>query len=140
LLSKLTELLLVDRSPWSRPRSQKQIVARAMAYIQTHYAGIHAIADVANACGVSIRTLESAFQSEVDQTPSEALRNCRLEEARRKIMHDRDRGITEIALACGFNHLGRFSGAYRSRFGILPSAEQAGAAEAAGGSSSSDIG
>jgi transcriptional regulator GlxA family with amidase domain len=34
---------------------------------------------------------------------------------------DPDASVTDVALACGFAHFGRFAGAYRERFGETPS-------------------
>jgi AraC-like DNA-binding protein len=140
LMSKALDLLLGDRNPRLRPKARRVLVDQAMAFIEANYAAINTIADIAEACDVSVRTLETAFRGETDLSPSETLRNRRLDEAQRMIAQRHHLGITEIALACGFNHLGRFSGAYRSRFGVLPSAERAEPAETPAKRTSSENG
>ena len=49
------------------------------------------------------------------------LRERRLELARRRILSGDGRSSTQVALDCGFEHLGRFSIEYRARFGESPS-------------------
>src|SRR3546814_17580014 len=59
--------------------------------------------DIAQACAVSVRTLQRAFQ-EYDQTIAGELRSLRLNRARLLLEDARDEGlsITEIAYRCGF--------------------------------------
>ncbi len=49
----------------------------------------------------------------------------RLTGARRELLQRKDRniGVTDIATAWGFSHLGRFSASYRQYFGTLPSSD-----------------
>ena len=49
------------------------------------------------------------------------LRARRLERAHTQLSATPQRSVAEVALECGFEHLGRFSGAYRQRFGESPS-------------------
>jgi AraC-like DNA-binding protein len=50
------------------------------------------------------------------------LRTARLKQARLQLDAPRPGAtVTEVALDCGFTHLGRFSSEYRRRFGELPS-------------------
>ncbi len=79
--------------------------------------------DLAAVAGVSERTLQSAFRRFRDTTPMEFLRDHRLELARRGLQKAalNGRSVTDIALSCGFNHLGKFAKCYRARFGETPS-------------------
>jgi AraC-like DNA-binding protein len=79
--------------------------------------------NLAAVAGVSERTLQSAFRRYRDTTPMEFLRDYRLELARRGLEKAamNGRSVTEIALSCGFNHLGKFAKCYRARFGETPS-------------------
>jgi transcriptional regulator GlxA family with amidase domain len=84
------------------------------------------IAEVAAACGVSSRTLEHAFRDAVGLTPMQVLTSFRLDEARSMLLdRETDASVTDIAMACGFRHLGRFSRVYGHRFGELPSETRA---------------
>ena len=51
------------------------------------------------------------------------LREQRLLQARQKLERAASTGesVTDIALGCGFNHLGKFAQIYRARFGETPS-------------------
>ena len=55
-------------------------------------------------------------------TPTAFLRSVRLQWVHRVLL-TADPGfarVTEIALACGFNHMGEFASAYRCTFGETP--------------------
>ena len=94
----------------------------ALEYMRAHLADIATIAEVAAACGVGVRTLESAFRDVWGAPPSAALVEFRLIEARRLLGRGSSPAtVSEIAHAVGFAHLGRFAAAYRRRFGEPPS-------------------
>lgn len=77
---------------------------------------------LADAVGVPVRTLCGGFLRFRQTSPMQYLRQMRLERARDTIRAT-DAGvlISAIALDCGFTHFGRFSRAYKERFGELPS-------------------
>jgi len=98
-------------------------VRLASEFMRENLAEIATLSDVAATCGISVRTLEQAFRSELDNSPRAFLTELRLQEARRLLSGSgRVRSVTEAAMACGFSHMGRFSDAYNRRFGELPSA------------------
>ena len=118
------DLLQLPQVPWHSTNSRH--VNRALDYMRANVADIVLTAEVAAACGVSSRTLEQAFKTGVGMTPMQALTSFKLEEARRMLLdRNTDMSVTEVALACGFRHLGRFSGAYSDRFGELSSETRA---------------
>ncbi len=79
--------------------------------------------DLAAIAGVSERTLQVGFRRFRHTTPMEYLRDYRLELAHQGLVASTSggRSVTDIALACGFNHLGKFAKCYRARFGETPS-------------------
>lgn len=81
------------------------------------------VAELARATGVSTRTLQQAFQRDLDTTPLEYWRRTRLERAHADLLAADANAVsvTEVAAQWGFFHLGRFSQAYRAQFGELPS-------------------
>lgn len=79
--------------------------------------------DLAGIAGVSERTLQAGFRRFRQTTPMEYLRDYRLDLAHQGLVASTvvGRSVTDIALACGFNHLGKFAKCYRARFGEAPS-------------------
>lgn len=79
--------------------------------------------DVAEATGMSQRSLQSAFRKEHDITAIDYLRRVRLDRVQEELRKaDPGRAtVAEIASRWGFAHLGRFSASYTNRFGEYPS-------------------
>lgn len=103
--------------------SQHACVRRAEDFMRAHAEDPLRLADIARAAGVSARTLLAAFQRVRDCSPMQSLQQLRLDVARRRLADAPEgRTVAGIALECGFSHLGRFSQAYRERFGETPSA------------------
>ncbi|SFF90692.1 AraC-type DNA-binding protein [Blastococcus tunisiensis] len=102
----------------SRPRH----VRRAMDLMVERPDDPLTTTDLADAAGVSVRTLQAAFHSHVGMSPMEFLRDVRLERVHRELA---DGGahttVTAVALRWGFGHLGRFAVAYRRKYGRSPS-------------------
>ena len=124
----LTGFLLSQTHTYSdallRPQSAAVpfYVKRAEAYIEAHFADPLSLADIAAQAGVSARSLQNGFQNFRNTTPMAFLRSVRLQRAHRALLAadpGTDR-VTEIALACGFNHMGEFATAYRRTFGETP--------------------
>jgi AraC-like DNA-binding protein len=124
ILDKLIDLLLPDDiaafSP--APQSRAQLVTRALAYMHENLGSIDSVAQIATALGIGRRTVELAFRHELQLSPAEALRDLRLDAVRGLLTQRPDASITDLALGCGFTHLGRFAQQFRDRFGMLPSA------------------
>src|SRR5690349_13321753 len=98
-------------------------VRRALDLVESEHGRICGPADLARAVGVAPRTLEKHFRRVLGKTPGAVLREARLAHARRELLQGADgASITEIAIGCGFGHLGRFAAAYRARYGETPSA------------------
>jgi AraC-like DNA-binding protein len=77
---------------------------------------------LAESVGLSPRTLYRAVRREAGLSPMSLLRRTRLARARAALHAPHPEAtVTRVALDCGFTHLGRFSSAYKRRFGELPS-------------------
>ncbi len=81
------------------------------------------VTDVAREVGVAMRTLHMGFQRYRNYSVSEFLRFERLSLARNELATAKQRNIsvTEVAFACGFMHLSKFSLAYQKKYGEKPS-------------------
>jgi len=120
---KLVRLLAAKPKFMPRPkttgRSRSLQLARdyidALAHEDVDIAELHAISQT------SPRTLQRAFVEHYQMSPRDYLRTVRLNRARVAFQRkDTNTSISDIALACGFNHLGKFSASYRQKFGELP--------------------
>jgi AraC-like DNA-binding protein len=96
--------------------------AQIKAFIQKNYAkpGL-STEDIAQHLEITPRYVQMALASE-GLTPSEYLKVCRLQAARRLLSSTAlvDRSITEIAFECGFTSSAHFSTEFRKRFGVSP--------------------
>lgn len=125
MLSRL--LMATDKSPdtpgTGTPGAERSLIRRFRELLERRASEDLAVSDMAEALGVSMRTLQTALRSEFGATPSELLRKARLNRAR-ELLLEADPGdvtVTAIAVRCGFSHPGRFSSSYLSAFGELPS-------------------
>lgn len=80
------------------------------------------MADLAQHCGVSERTLNQHFRAFLGVPPMRYMRRLRLAAARRVLLSgESDISVTGIAERYAFNHFGRFAEQYRQSFGESPS-------------------
>jgi transcriptional regulator GlxA family with amidase domain len=93
---------------------------RAEEFMRSRLDAALSLEDVADAAGVSRRTLAQLFRRHRDLSPMEVLRNMRLDTAHAQLARHDGASVTQIALDCGFSHLSRFAACYRERFGQLP--------------------
>lgn len=78
--------------------------------------------ELAAEAGVSLRTLQEGFRSRFGTSLTAYQREQRLARAHRMLSSPPGgTTVADIALACGFAHLGRFAQEYRARYGITPS-------------------
>ncbi|WTX00875.1 AraC family transcriptional regulator (plasmid) [Streptomycetaceae bacterium NBC_01309] len=105
---------------WHRPT-----VDDAQAFCEPRLGTEITVRDIAEAVGVSVRTLQAAFREGLGTTPTAHVRDLRLARAHASLLAAaagrHDGGVREIARQWGFWHLGRFSALYRSSYGQLPS-------------------
>ena len=98
------------------------LIRRACELIRSRLDQPIRIGDIAGELGISARHLQAGFRRHLDTTPGQFMRERRLELAHRLLSAPRPGNtVSSIALYCGFNHLGEFSGLYRRRYGVSPS-------------------
>ncbi|WP_226357992.1 MULTISPECIES: AraC family transcriptional regulator [unclassified Pseudonocardia] len=115
-----TEELLAVADP--APAVPK-VIRRAEALIEGHAREPLTVDDVAEAVGLSVRSLQEGFRRHLDTTPTARLRDARLAGVRTELA-DADPTrctVSQVAADWGFGHLGRFAVAYKERFGESPS-------------------
>ena len=99
------------------PRS----VQLALDYIESHLDRPVTLGDLAAVSGMPGRTLLNHFKQHHGVSPVRYWRDRRFERVREALQHARDdTSVTDIAMAWGFYHLGRFAIEYARRFGESP--------------------
>jgi len=97
-------------------------LVRALVWLRSHLSEPVQLETLAQIAGVRPRTLETHFKLFLGTTPLGWVRRARLARARQQLLNAGPQDtVTDIALASGFNQLGRFAGVYRKNFGEHPS-------------------
>jgi AraC-like DNA-binding protein len=110
------------RGGWQPLVGRAQLLA-LRDWIAAHADAPLAIEEIARECGLGLRALEKNFLHHFGCSPTAFLRQVRMDRARQRLSDPASaKSVTDIALASGFCHLGRFAAAYRQQFGESPSA------------------
>lgn len=102
-------------------RASRERLAAVERYAMKKLHAPISLEDLAGAAGVRPRTLYVDCMRHHGVSPMVWLRGLRLEAARQKLTGPTQGSVTDVAIECGFGHLGRFAAYYRERFGELPS-------------------
>jgi AraC-like DNA-binding protein len=94
-------------------------------YMEANWNQPLTVENVAQATGVSVRSVFAAFARQRGCSPMVFLRDLRLRRAQSRLLADADVGVLSVALECGFQSQGHFAQRYREKFGELPSETQA---------------
>ncbi|MCC8397028.1 AraC family transcriptional regulator [Paraburkholderia sp. MMS20-SJTR3] len=97
-------------------------VKRARDYIDAHLGEPLSVATLAQAAGVSPRTLQNGFSQFLDVSPAEYIRERRIEAVHRVLQQNPQRSVTDVLLEHGVHSFGHFAKAYARRYGQPPSA------------------
>lgn len=93
----------------------------AESYIEAHLDRPLTVEEVAAAAGISPRGLQLAFRQHRGMSPLAFWRDARLAQAHEELRRGAPgTTVTGVALKWGFAHFGRFSEAYRERYGLSP--------------------
>lgn len=97
-------------------------VVRAEEWIRANIARPFSVAEVAEASGTGLRSLQHGIRRDRGTTLTRLIETIRLEVFRAALADPRNRGsVTESAFSSGLGHLGRAATAYRKRYGETPS-------------------
>ncbi len=104
-------------------RSRRREALRCAVSLATNRTERIGVPQLAEATGVSQRTLEYAFREGMGVTPLQFLQRSRLSCAHRdlRLAEPGSTTVTEVAMQWGFRELGRFAVEHRRMFGASPS-------------------
>ncbi|MFK3973285.1 AraC family transcriptional regulator [Pseudomonas sp. NPDC087358] len=94
---------------------------RVRQFIEEHLTEDISAEQLMSVARVGERSLYTLFERQVGLSPKDYMRQRKLERVHTQLQLPTARSVTQVALDHGFLHLGRFSEAYRKRFGELPS-------------------
>lgn len=102
---------------------ERDALRMAAEFLRANVDSPVALADVAEAAGVSVRTLSRTFKKHHGMGPIRFLTEMRLDVVRFVLLarSSEETRITRVALEHGFASPGRFAVQYRGRFGEMPS-------------------
>jgi AraC-like DNA-binding protein len=100
-----------------------EIVRRGDAMMRCMIGRTYSSNQLCKRIGVSERTLELHFQDALGVSPKSWFHHLALHRARLELLRQTPKKglVTQVALACGFEHFGRFSQCYLDLFGESPS-------------------
>jgi AraC-like DNA-binding protein len=119
-------LLVVEGSPANQERAvlpSDRALKNIEDYICANLDAAITRDDLVEMTGVPIRSLSRTFEKKYGLGPMAFVRQRRLDACFR-VLHGSDREattVTNVAMAHGFDHLGKFAVAYRKVFGESPS-------------------
>ncbi len=114
-LREVLEQDVLDAGSWQ--------VKRVEEYIEAHLDAPFDIEQIAEATGISARSIYRAFKRSRGYSPMAFARQRRLQQARRMLEEgDASHTVTSVAFYCGFNDVGHFSREFSKAFGEAPSA------------------
>ena len=99
----------------------QRLVRKAMAFIHENFANQISRRDIAQHVSIAEDYLTFCFRQELGTTPIKYLQRYRVNQARRLLL-DREKSITEIALMVGFSDSGYFSRVFHRETGMSPEA------------------
>lgn len=127
--NRTAAIALLDTFPHTSLHAPTEIPVPSGGRMRTAIEFMHAnahralpVESIAEAAGMSLRTLQHDFRRDLGTTPLDYLRRIRLDRVRDELIAA-DAGTTtvaDVAHRWGFAHLGRFSASYAERFGEYP--------------------
>ncbi|WP_422037632.1 helix-turn-helix domain-containing protein [Roseibium sp.] len=97
------------------------ILKRAVAFINDRFDQDISLLDICSFAGTTPRNLQMVFKREFGCSPMEKLQDIRLKFARHLLLlSSGNLSVSEIAERSGQRHAGRFSQAYKARYGETP--------------------
>lgn len=128
-VSRLMAIAMLDTFPYQSTDRVSSAAGVEPVAVRVAYEFVHrnahlpiGPADIAEAAGVSIRSLQQALRRYRETTPLRLLHSVRLDRVHTQLLaaDSRHTSISAVAREWGFVHLGRFAGSYNDRHGESP--------------------
>ena len=120
LFMRSVVFILRSRNPGTAlPQSSNAKLREAVIFMYRNNSGQLKISDVAQACNVTIRTLQRLFKAHLNKTPEEYLSEIRLNRFIPQYLNS-DGKIRDLAVRCGFSDIGQLNRRFKKRFGCSP--------------------
>jgi AraC-like DNA-binding protein len=116
VLAELKELLTRDRHP--NEMAGNRVLAILDGMDEGDAQGV-SVAELARRCGCSRRHLSRIIRENCGCALASIRIELRLDKAAR-LLRNSENKIIDVAMECGFNHLGSFAARFRGRFGATP--------------------
>lgn len=94
-------------------------IKEMLSFIHENYGSDITVEDIAAAANISKSECFRCFRSTISKKPIEYLNEYRLKKAS-ELLISGDMPVTEICLACGFNHISYFGKMFRQQYGMTP--------------------
>lgn len=101
-------------------QTARDVVERAMAYLESHLTETVSLEAAARSAGVSASHLRKLARKELGISLREALKQARMKRARFLLSHTKG-NVKEVAAAVGYRNLAAFGRAFRAVVGMPPS-------------------
>ncbi len=119
--SRLVERCLDTAFGAERLTDSNSTLSLALDYLEDHLGDDLTVADIAGACNLSVRGLQTLFRNRLGTTPMACLREARLRRVHEELRaSDSAATVSAVAACWGLSHYGRFAAAYRERYGESP--------------------
>ena len=98
-------------APWQLRRAEEMLLVDSYR--------ITTITEIARACGLSRGHFSKAFKASTGSTPHRWFARCRMEKAKRDLLHS-SKSIAQIAADCGFSDQSHLTRAFQQATGVAP--------------------
>lgn len=117
---KVEPTAVVARGSTDMVAVDDELVRAAVQFMRAHACSLIGVEQVAQALGVSRRTLDRRFLCALDRSVHEELAGMRIQMARRLLVNSSHR-VAEVARSCGYGTAASFSRAFHKHTGRWPS-------------------
>lgn len=97
----------------------EETVRRAVVFIENHYFENITLKDIADHVKLSSFYFSRLFRKQLNTSPHQYLINCRVNNAK-KLLHNSDLSVSEIAYTCGFNSVSHFVTTFKKQTEFTP--------------------